>query len=157
MGIATHLGPWLLGTVKDTTGTTAGTIRNIGATIVAQSKATAYTDSAAVVCTVPAGSAILRVSLYQTTKYTSGTSGTVTVLLNGTAMAVATITGAGASGVVSVVPTSDAQTLAMTNVGTTDANLTVTGATLTAGAGILVVEYVVRNADGTYAPTSYTA
>ena len=36
MGFATHLGPWLLGTVKDTTGTTAGTVRNTGATIVAQ-------------------------------------------------------------------------------------------------------------------------
>ena len=36
MGFATHLGPWLLGTVKNTTGTTAGTIRNMGATIVAQ-------------------------------------------------------------------------------------------------------------------------
>ena len=37
MGIATHLGPWLLGTVKDTSGTTAGTVRNIGATMVTQS------------------------------------------------------------------------------------------------------------------------
>ena len=36
MGFASHLGPWLLGTVKNTTGTTAGTIRNMGATIVAQ-------------------------------------------------------------------------------------------------------------------------
>ena len=36
MGFATHLGPWLLGTVKDTTGTTAGTIRNTGCTTVAR-------------------------------------------------------------------------------------------------------------------------
>jgi len=36
MGFATHLGPWLLGTVKNTTGTTAGTIRNMGATTVNQ-------------------------------------------------------------------------------------------------------------------------
>lgn len=156
MGLATHLGPWLLGTVKDTTGSTAGTIRNIGATLVAQTKVTAYTDSAAAVCTVPAGSLVLSVTLLQTTKYTSGSAGTVTVLLNGTAMAVATITGAGASGMVAVVPTTDAQTLAMSNVGTTDGVLTVTGATLTAGAGVLVVDYIVRNADGSTAPTSYT-
>ena len=36
MAFATRLGPWLLGTVKNTTGTTAGTINNLGATIVAQ-------------------------------------------------------------------------------------------------------------------------
>ena len=30
MGFATHLGPWLLGTVKETTGTTPGTVRNTG-------------------------------------------------------------------------------------------------------------------------------
>ena len=65
MAVATHLGPWLLGTVKDTTGTTAGTIRNIGATIVAQS----YTAATAVILatpaaqkmfTIPAGAKILR-------------------------------------------------------------------------------------------------
>jgi len=36
MGFATHLGPWLLGTVKNTSGTTAGTVQNTGCTIVAQ-------------------------------------------------------------------------------------------------------------------------
>ena len=30
MGFATHLGPWLLGTVKNTTGTTVGTLQNTG-------------------------------------------------------------------------------------------------------------------------------
>ena len=36
MPSAFHLGPWLLGTVKNTQGTTAGTIRNVGATLAAQ-------------------------------------------------------------------------------------------------------------------------
>ena len=40
MAVATHLGPWMLGTVKDTTGTTAGLIRNVGSTVSTQSKAT---------------------------------------------------------------------------------------------------------------------
>ena len=39
MGFASHLGPWRLGTVTDTTGTTAGTISNMGCTVVAQSGA----------------------------------------------------------------------------------------------------------------------
>jgi hypothetical protein len=44
MGFATHLGPWLLGTVKNTTGTTAGLIRNTGDTIVAQTIVVGYAD-----------------------------------------------------------------------------------------------------------------
>ena len=43
MGLASHLGPWLLGTVKNTTGTTAGTIRNLGAAEVAQQVTLPYT------------------------------------------------------------------------------------------------------------------
>jgi len=39
MGIATHLGPWMLGTVKDNAG------RNVGATLVTQTKAVAAADS----------------------------------------------------------------------------------------------------------------
>ena len=42
MGLASHFGPWRLGTVPNTTGTTAGTIRNMGATIVAQKANIAY-------------------------------------------------------------------------------------------------------------------
>ena len=47
----------------------------------------------------------------------------------------------------------------LSNVGTTDAFVTYTvgGTSLTAGVGTLLVEYIVRNSDGTYAPTSYTA
>jgi len=47
MGFATHLGPWLLGTVKNTTGTTAGTIRNTGCTSVAQNATVAFNTTAA--------------------------------------------------------------------------------------------------------------
>jgi hypothetical protein len=68
MGFATHLGPWLLGTVKDTTGTTAGLIRNTGATIVLQpgdyttpagvSTAAPYTGTAVTIAVLPAGAII---------------------------------------------------------------------------------------------------
>jgi hypothetical protein len=46
MGLASHFGPWRLGTVPNTTGTTAGTINNMGATIVAQKAAIAYGTTA---------------------------------------------------------------------------------------------------------------
>ena len=63
MGFATHLGPWLLGTVKNTTGTTAGSIRNTGAAIVAQTvqlNMVGATSAAAITCfTLPAGAHVV--------------------------------------------------------------------------------------------------
>jgi hypothetical protein len=63
MGFATHLGPWLLGTIKDTTGTTVGNIRNTGATMVAQTvqlNMVGATSAAAITCfTLPAGAHIV--------------------------------------------------------------------------------------------------
>ena len=60
MGFATDLGPWLLGTVKNTTGTTAGTVRNTGCTVVAQSGATTVADTSANnLFMIPAGAQIL--------------------------------------------------------------------------------------------------
>ena len=60
MAFASHLGPWLLGTVKNTTGTTAGTVRNMGATKVAQIKAVTYADASGTTAFVlPAGAGTL--------------------------------------------------------------------------------------------------
>ena len=160
MGLATHLGPWLLGTVKNTTGTTAGTIRNIGTTSVGQTDAVLYNDAAASTAfVIPAGSLITNLALYQTTKF-AGTSGVITIYLNGTAIAASSAITAGASGIISFTPASDAQTALFNNVGSTDAIITYTvgsSGTFSAGAGVLLVEYLVRQSDGTYLPTSQTA
>jgi hypothetical protein len=154
MGFATHLGPWLLGTVKNTTGTTAGTIRNTGCTTVAQNATVAYNTAAATqVAVLPAGAMITAVKILQTTTFTSGTSGTVTVLVNGTAAASATIT-TGTAGVLELNGTA-AQMSTWSNVGSTDAIVTYTPATLSAGAGTLVVEYAVRNSDGGQFQTTF--
>ena len=81
MAVATHLGPWLLGTIKNTSGTTAGTIRNVGVCSVAQTDAVLYNDPAASVAfVIPAGSLITSLALYQTTKF-AGTSGVITIYL----------------------------------------------------------------------------
>ena len=158
MGLATHLGPWLLGTVKNTTGSTAGTIRNVGYTLSVQNFPVAYTDSAATYAmTIPAGSIIFEAYIYQSgATYTSGSSGTVTLNVNGTAAAVATVT-TGAAGIIGVNPTSVAQTAIFANVGTADAIISTTNATLTAGSGVLVVVYGVRQSDGTYVAASQNA
>ena len=160
MGLATHLGPWLLGTVKNTSGTTAGTIRNLGATSVGQTAPVAYTDAATTTAfVIPAGALITNLALYQTTKF-AGTSGVITIYLNGTAIAASSAITAGASGIISFAPASDAQAALFANVGSTDAIITYTigsSGTFSAGAGSLLAEYLVRQSDGTYLPTSYTA
>ena len=160
MGFASHLGPWLLGTVKNTTGTTAGTIRNMGATSVAQIDAVTYSDSAAsTACVLPAGSLITAITLVQSTKF-AGTSGVITIYANGTAIATCSAITAGSNSNISFNPTSDAQGALWTNVGSTDAIITYTMASsgsLSAGAGSLVVEYVVRDSNGNSNPTSTQA
>lgn len=154
MGFATHLGPWLLGTVKETTGTTPGTIRNTGATEVAQMKTTAYTDaSASTLACVPAGAIVKSLQLFQTTTYTSGSTGTLAVALNGNLMATTTIT-SGTAGILSLTPSTAGATAYFNNVGTTDGVLTYTGMSLSAGAGTLMVSYIVRDPSGASYPTS---
>ena len=153
MGFATHLGPWLLGTVKNTTGTTAGTIRNMGATSVGQGATVAYTDAATTQAfVIPAGAIITNVALYQTTTFTSGTSGTFTVYVNGTSIGALTIT-TGTAGNLAITGSTAAMAALWNNVGSTDAIITYTGATLSAGAGTLLIEYIVRNSDGSANPT----
>ena len=159
MGFATHLGPWLLGTVKDTTGTTAGTVRNVGATAVAQFKTVAYADVTAqtVLAVLPAGASIQNVQYLITTAYTT-TNPTFTIFVNGTAITAAiTIASpaAGATGIASLaIGTTNAAAVA--NVGATDAIVAFTQANGggTTGAGVLSIAYIVKGADGSIVPAS---
>lgn len=160
MGIATHLGPWLLGTVKDTTGTSAslGQIRNLGATIVAQTKAVAYADTTAqtVACILPAGAMITAVQFIATTAYTT-TAPTFTMFINGTQSSNAITLGAlVGSSAITMGGNSAAGAALTANVGSVDATIAFTqsnggGGT---GAGQLVIAYIVRNSDGTSVPAS---
>jgi len=154
MGFATHLGPWLLGTVKNTTGTTAGTIRNLGATVVSQSKAILYTDitAATVAFTIPAGSQILTAQFNTTVAYATTTP---TYALFSNAVAINTAANGSVftnTGIVNILlgNNSAAAAVLCNNVGTTDAIITFTQANVTAtsGAGILTLTYVVKNSDG---------
>lgn len=155
MGIATHLGPWLLGTVKDTSGATAGTVRNIGVANVSQNAAIG-TAASNTLFYLPAGSMILGAMIITTTGYSGGTSPTLTLSVGGTAYSSA-LTAPAAAGVTSFTVATTGAPLAA-NVGTSDVAVTcaVDGAP-TGGAGVIVVQYAVRLPDGTYAPTSYTA
>ena len=163
MGLATHLGPWLLGTVKNTTGTTAGTLRNTGATVVAQTVAVAYTDITAgtYAFTLPAGSQILTAQFNTTVAYAT-TTPTYALFVNGTAINTAANGSVFTNtGVVNLLigNNSAAAAVLCSNVGTGDAVITFTQANVTAtsGAGFLTLTYVVKQADGTYVASASNA
>lgn len=159
MGFATHLGPWLLGTVKNTTGTTAGTIRNMGATEVAQQVTLAYSaltgGGTGTAFVLPAGALIKSISFYTTTTFSS--AATVKLTINSTdIVAATTVTGPSAPAAMTGATAADATTSLWANVGSTDAIVTYTGTgtSLTAGSVTLVITYVVRGSDGAANPTS---
>ena len=163
MGLASHLGPWLLGTVKNTTGSTAGTLRNMGATTVAQSIAVLYTDITAgtYAFTIPAGAQILDAQFNTTVAYAT-TTPTYALFVNGTAINTAANGSVFTNtGIVNLLLGNNnaAAAVLCSNVGTGDAVITFTQANVTAtsGAGILTMRYVVKQSDGTYAPTAQQA
>jgi hypothetical protein len=170
MGFASHLGPWLLGTQKNTTGplTTAGAQagqqRNMGATSVGQFKnSLAYNDAATTYAfTLPAGAMITSVVLYQTATFT-GTSGVITLYANGTAFTASSAITGGAAGLLTFSPSSTTQVGYWNNISSTssgpatDQAITYTMASsgsLSAGTGTLLVEYLIRNSDGAANPAS---
>jgi succinate dehydrogenase/fumarate reductase flavoprotein subunit len=159
MGIASHLGPWLLGTVKNTTGTTAGSIRNMGATVVNKSVAVAYTDITAgtYAFTLPAGAQILNAQFNTTVAYAT-TTPTYALFVNGTAINTAANGSVFTNtGIVNLLLGNNnaAGAVLCSNVGTGDAIITFTQANVTAtsGAGILTMTYVVKQSDGTANPS----
>ena len=151
MGFATHLGPWLLGTVKNTTGTTAGTIRNTGATVVAQPITIGFADINAsltgTIGAIPAGAIITSIKYVTSTVFSAAT--TLSITIGGTAVAASasTITTVG-----TVTPTIQASFVPVqVNVGTTDALIAYTAteaSTLTTGSVVVLIEYVVRDSNG---------
>jgi hypothetical protein len=155
MGFATHLGPWLLGTVKDTTGTTAGTVRNTGATIVAQTNTASFGFAAVnssltgTAFCLPAGAIITSAQFYTTEAYSAAV--TLKLTLGGQDVYTATtITGPAAPYTMSAGTTAAVVAL-LANVGTTDQLVTYTltkAGTLTTGAGTLLIAYSVRGSDG---------
>lgn len=177
MGIATHLGPWLLGTVKNTTGTTAGLIRNTGATICMQTASVSFLNGAASAATItlgvlPAG-AVIHAIIQDVTAAVSSASGTNTItyqtgnattgLSTNFAAASALGTSSGTSSIAvgrSTIAPDTTRLPLFANTGTTDLIIQVAfsfGAALNqAGAVNFQLVYAVRNADGSSAPTAFT-
>ena len=151
MGFATHLGPWLLGTVKNTTGSTAGSIRNMGATVVSQSADVVYGTLTGTAFVLPAGAQVTDVKVVTTTVFSAAT--TCKLSIGGTDFTTnGTVTSVGSASLGANATTPGG----WLNVGSTDAIVTYTlaGTALTTGAATIVISYVVRGSDGVANPTA---
>jgi hypothetical protein len=160
MGFATHLGPWLLGTVKNTTGTTAGLVRNTGCTDVSQSAVTTVADTTATtLMAIPAGSRIISITVDITTAYAGTTGNTITIKAGATTLG--TVGGATTTPLAvgrATFTITDANIATYVNVGTSDVLITATYAcagTASGGTATVGVVYAVRNSDGGQFQTTF--
>lgn len=147
MSTTTFTGPIKAGDVLNTTGTTAGTVKNVGFVEMAQFVAvTQSATAAATTIVIPANSLITSIDLFVTTAWSSATTTyTISVGTSATATELVAATNANAVGKLSLTPGTDATKTALwLNVGTTDDIIYVlSGApSATPGAGTLVVRYI---------------
>ena len=173
MGFATHLGPWLLGTVKSTTGTADGSIENLGATIVSQTFKKNYAGQAAsattdTICVLPAGAQIVDIKIDTLVAFTGSTAANLQIG-NGTTADLywastdvttqgrLAYTGAAAKLANWAGATSTASPNGI-GIGSTDvkivATMTPTVAAVTVGTVQYTVMYVVANSNGAQYPAS---
>ena len=154
MGFASHLGVWRTGTVKDTTGTTPGTVANMGLTVLSQSAAIPAAAGATTVAVLPAGSQILDIQVNTTTVFNAAT--TLTVGDGTTANKFVTSTTITSVGLISTALAASPTivTTEINNIGTSDVLIvaTTSGSAATGGATITVT-YVQKNSNGTATPT----
>jgi hypothetical protein len=147
MGTTTFTGPVKAGDVLNTTGSTAGTVKNVGTLNASQQAAiTQSATAAATAIVIPANSTIIGIDLFVTTAWSSATTTyTVSVGTSATATELVAATNANAIGILSLNPGTDAtRTGKWLNVGTSDVIIYVkSGAPDTIpGAGTLVVRYI---------------
>jgi len=151
MGFATHLGPWLLGTVKNTTGTTSGTIRNLGCTVVNQSALLVFGTLTGTAFVLPAGAQVTQVTIVTTTVFSAAT--TIKLSIGGVDFTTTgTITSVGGVNLTANATTPGG----WLNVGATDALITYTmaGTALSTGAATVFIIYAVEGPDGAQFPTA---
>jgi hypothetical protein len=163
MGFSTWLGPIRTGTVKDTTGTTAGTVANCGVVELIQALAVspATTAGTYTIGWVPAGSQILSIEVDTTTgfTFTGGTSPTATVVVGDGTTANKFVTTVTATSAGRNSAASNFNVANFVNIGTVDipivATLAFTGSpsAVTAGALNITVRYAQKNSDGSAAPS----
>ena len=147
MGTTTFTGPIKAGDVLNTTGTTAGTIKNVGFVEMAQTVSirqdATHTTALATTIVIPANSHIVNIQVLATTAW-NGASSNISI---GTASATSNELVSGASlsavGLAGLTPGTDpTRTAKWSNVGTSDVIIYVLSANNGVGVGDLVVRYI---------------
>ena len=151
MGTTTFTGPVKAGNVLNTTGTTVGSLANVGFVVMSQSAPVAQATNVAVAglykttIVIPAGSQILSVSVLKTVVW-SGAATTVNVGTNATATQIAVAADNDLSttlGITAIVPgDSSARSLVWKDVGTADVQIFMLSTNTGTGVGVLTVTYV---------------
>ena len=145
MSIVTFTGPIKAGDVLNTTGTTAGTIKNVGFVVMAQAVPITQAGTATALATaivIPANSHIVNIQVLVTTAW----DGAATTFSIGTSATSTELVVAGAGGTIglsALAPGANAtRTAKWSNVGTSDVIIYVLSANTGDGVGDLVVRYI---------------
>jgi len=145
MGITTFTGPIKAGSVLNTTGTTAGTVKNVGFVVMAQTASITQAGTASAVSSgivIPANSHIVQIQILATTAW-SGASTTISIGTTATATELVSGGSVSAIGINGLQPNTDAtRTAKWSNVGTSDVIVYALSANTGAGVGDLVVRYI---------------
>ena len=145
MSIVTFTGPIKAGDVLNTTGTTAGTIKNVGFVVMAQAVPITQATTATALATsivIPANSHIVNIQILVSTAWT----GAATTISLGTTATATELVSAGAGGTIglsALAPGASAlRTAKWSNVGTSDVIIYALSANTGDGVGDLVVRYI---------------
>lgn len=145
MSTTTFTGPIKAGDVLNTTGTTAGTIKNVGFVMMVQTAAITQAGTTSATSTgivIPANSHIVQIQVLATAAW----SGAATTISLGTTSSANELVSAGsvaAIGIDTLTPGTDATRTALwSNVGTSDVIIYALSANTGAGVGDLVVRYI---------------
>lgn len=151
MGFSTFSGPVRSGTVRNTTGTTVGSLDNTGLVVLSQSAIVPFSSATATVAVLPAGSQILNIYINTTTLFNAATTVTfgngTTADLYASSTTITTKARHDASG--NLAPDE------VDNVGTSDVKVVATlTTTATAGSALMTVVYVQKASNGDEVPAS---
>jgi hypothetical protein len=145
MSIVTFTGPIKAGDVLNTTGTTAGTIKNVGFAVMAQAVSITQATTATALATsivIPANSHIVNIQVLATTAWT-GAATTISIGTSATSTELVSAGSLSAIGLAALTPGTDAtRTGKWTNVGTSDVIIYALSANTGSGVGDLIVRYM---------------
>ena len=145
MGTTTFTGPIKAGDVLDTTGTTPGTVKNVGYVIMAQTASITQAGTATAATTgicIPARSHIVQVQVLATAGW-SGASSNISIGTSATSTELVSAVSCANIGINNLTPGTDATRAGnWSNVGNSDVLIYALSANTGTGVGDLVVRYI---------------